>query len=410
MFGGTDYLQVKTSCVWIKYMEPPQLFDLLDTLHTRNPGIAFDPSHELVEIIVHTISSFTSPSHGQNEFEFAAKLSQLLRLRPLFPRVSLLDQVIGRVLHSSLPVGLDVPSLLSCSTSFTDLMARSTIRWAGRLVYAKSSKPVDIRPYLTEDKVSDSTSTVISGLLYHHPSVWPEVLRWITSESCSKGDIKHLLPIIHGVIDVSSGNEPNVTTVSDVLWKSFLPRIAAVIADEDSLYILRLQSQHVLAALFLTLQAETTEFLDVFAREVQVPSKKTPTPELLALGTWLCGHIGSIAHDFISTLVETGMQWVIRQLSADYERPDLDSVLHALSRHQLLAFSSFIQRFFALSFARRFSIRIECRPSGNFGICNNPIPPFKYSRTSTRYRVHFHLSIEGVLPHPNRDFEANFDA
>ncbi len=344
MFEGTDYLQVKTSCVWIKYMEPPQLFDLLDSFYTRNPGITFgDPSYELVEIIVHTISCFTSPSYWQNEFEFAVKLSQLLRLRPLFPRVSLLDQVIGRVIHSSIPVGLDIPSLLSCSTTFADLMARSTIRWAGRLVYAKNSKPIDIRSYLTEDKISDSTSTVISGLLYHHPSVCSEVLRWITSENCLKRDIKHLLPIIYGVIDVSSVNNSNVATVSDALWKSLLPRIVAVIADESSPYILRLQSQHVLAALFLTSQAETTEFLNAFAREVQVTLKKAPTSELLALATWLCGHIGSVAHDFISTLVETGMQWVIRQLSADNERSDLDSALHALSRHQLLAFLSFIR-------------------------------------------------------------------
>lgn len=340
MFEDSDCLQVKTSCVWVKYMNLPQLFELLDSFYIRNPGIKYggSPSQDLVEGIIHAISSFTSPSHWQNEFEFASKLPQLVRLRRVLPRATLLDQVIGSAIHSSIPMGLNVLSSTSCSTSFTELIGRSRVHWARRMIHAQVSIPIDIWPFLTQDEFDDSTSTIISGLLYRHPSVCTAVLQWISSEQCLKRDIKHLLPIIYGVIGVSSVHKFNFAPVGHVLWKP----LAAIIANENTLRILRLQSQHVLAALLLTSQVEMTDLLSILTQEVQATLEKAPTSELLEFATWLCSHIGSAAHEFISMLVEAGMQWSIRQLSADDTRPDLELVLQSLGKHHHLAFLIFV--------------------------------------------------------------------
>jgi len=326
------FTQVITACIWVKYLGPTQLLDLFYFLLEPDGGPKETPT-QLVQVILKALSTYASSTEWQNELSCTRHLPRLLSLCSILPN-SLLGQVIASTAECSIPIGLDGLPVSSSTGNLATLVSLSRVRWAENLRSVKSKMDVDVRQFLQRGQFSDSTSRFVQGLLYQRPSVFSAVMQWIKSEEYLKMDIQnipHILPVVHGLIDVSGLQGQGVLEVDDI-WMSLLPQIASIVANESAPTRLRLLSQQCLHDLILASGARNSEVLDVLTKEVRTTTKRAPTPELIHLAVWLGGLLGSAADEFLSPIVDGGMQWSIAQITDGNKEVDFESFLQSLGK------------------------------------------------------------------------------
>jgi len=320
-----------TACIWVKYLEPSQLLDLLYFLLEPDSGQKETPTR-LLQVILKTLSAYASSPEWQNELPFTRHLPRLISLRSVFPN-TLLDQVIASAVECSIPMGLNGLPVPSSTGNLAALISRAKVRWAENLRLVKTKMDVDILQFLKRGQFSDSTSRIVQGLLYQQPSMFSAVMQWIKSEECSKTDIQGILPVVHGSIDISGlQGQGGVLGIEDAIPMSFLPQIAGFVANESAPTRLRLLSQQCLHDFILASGTRNSEVLDVLAEEVRTTMKGAPTPELIDLAVWLGGLLGSAADKFLSPIVDGGMQWSIAQITDGNKEPDFESFLRSLGK------------------------------------------------------------------------------
>ena len=349
-----------------------QLLDLLDHFNDfqsstgeKSPG----------NVVLYTLASLAS-SEGLNELEFVRRLPQLVRMRNARNSL-LLDLVIASVVESSLPIyleGLPVPSIQG---NFAGLLTRSGSRWRGHLS-SKSWKDIDVEQFLSQD-MSEPTIRIVIGLLYRQPSVRFAVLRWIPMINPIM-DMTRFLPLIHALFDVSSSIETNTLESEEAHWTSFLPRLTAIITDQNALPLLRSRSKYCLMKILLTSKAERS-FLGIVAMEVRLSLRGKPTTELLALAIWLERQFGSDANEVVSEVLDAGL---LSSIDSIADKECSDEFLQLLSMSFLVVAVSVVQGSFSITSRIRLSSQatfgrtcvISDNPASSFGSCCTTIGYF----------------------------------
>jgi hypothetical protein len=117
--------------------------------------------------------------------------------------------------------------------------------------------------------------------------------------------VTRFLPIIHALLETSRGS----TTLESegYNWASFVPQLAAIIADQDALPLSRSRSQYCLMNILLASKAQMSGCLRILATEVKSLSKRKPTRELLVLAIWLERQFDSEANEVVSEVLDAGL-------------------------------------------------------------------------------------------------------
>lgn len=309
-----------TASLWIKYLEPLQLLDLLDRFIEVQPTGGLEP----VTVVLENLASLGS-SEWPNEVEYAHRLPRLLSISMWDAwNSSLLNRVIASVVECALPMHLEGLPLSSIEGNFASLIARSTSRWTGHFSSTKAWGSINLEQVFSQD-VSESTIRILTGLLYRHPSARVAILRWISN--IPDADVTLFLPIIHALLDVSSSSETYKS--EDHEWTSFIPKLAAVIADQDAPPLSRSRSQYSLMNILLASKTHRSSVLRILATKF---SKKKPTHEILVLAIWLRSQFGPVANEVISEVLDAGLRSSIDSMA---DEVCLDEFLQLLCKSTL---------------------------------------------------------------------------
>ncbi|KAF8164735.1 ribosome 60S biogenesis N-terminal-domain-containing protein [Crassisporium funariophilum] len=300
--------------LWIKFLEPLHLFDLMDFLAQKAHNMPSLPVLELITVVLKALRSAVSP---ESDLTFGQRLSQLLSLRPILPDSQLLEDLIAVAVETSMPVGLDgfsLPTVSSGDVDVVTMIRQSKARWSRRT--NPLSSEIEIRQFLTQEEFSDSTVKIISGLLYRRCLSDELFLDWLKSTDCSRRNTEHLLYIFHAFLDSSSsqGNRE-----SGGIWLPFMPRIVKAVADESLSPDIRKRAQSCILLILSIASSNPSHLLDCFAGEVNASSKSSMSLELMSTGSKVAVVLGSTAMSLCSTLADRGMQSVIDQSEEDYE-------------------------------------------------------------------------------------------
>ncbi|KAJ3506576.1 hypothetical protein NLJ89_g6794 [Agrocybe chaxingu] len=301
---------VSAACLWIKYLEPHQLFEFMDYLQENGHTT---PAAELANVILEALSSMAA-FELEAESALVHRLPHLLSLRPLLPDSPLLDDLIATSLEATLPIGLDGFSPPNASSDLVVMVKRSQTRWAHRSRAAKVD--LDIRQFLTQTTFSEATVRIISALLYCRPVSREIFAQWAASEDCLRRDINLLLPIIHAFLD----SAPTGQTVKYEIWAPLLPRILDVLVDKGGLSALKNKAKQCLSDILMTAsEPEAEKILSALVAEFKEFSKADVSAEVLSTGVWLADHYGSKAKALLTIIVDNGMQWAIDRLADEKE-------------------------------------------------------------------------------------------
>ncbi|KAF8812641.1 hypothetical protein BYT27DRAFT_7159048 [Phlegmacium glaucopus] len=309
---GKNKYSVLSACMWIRYLESPSLLDLLDVLEGRVHHMPTLPTLQVTKTVLEALKS-----RSESELTLKQRLPQLLSLRSVLPDFLLLEDLIAIAIEASLPIGLDGSPLFTTTSNevdFVTVINRANTRWSHRTHTLAAE--LDIRQFLNQDKWSDSTVRIISALVYRQCE---SVVEWLGTESCSRRQIYHLLPIFHAVLDSSLSQV--TSSIKSSVWLPYISPIVSVLADQNISVVLRKLGRSCIINILSNAGGDLSALLAVFTEEVNAMTEKTVSLEIVSLGVALASRLGKAVSCVISILVDRGMQWLIDQyqLVGDHE-------------------------------------------------------------------------------------------
>ena len=306
--------------MWIRYLELSSLLGLLDVLEERAQIMPTLPTLELIKTVLEAFQSRTL-LESESESTLKERLPQLLSLRSILPDFLLLEDLIAVAIEASLPIGLDGSPLFTASSTsevdFRTIINRSNSRWSHRT--HSLAAELDIRQFLIQDRFFDSTVRIISALVYRRCFSIEDIVEWLGTESCSRRQINHLLPIFHAVLDSSFSQR--TLLVKSNMWLPYISPIVSSMTDQNSSVVLRTLGQSCIINILSNAGTDLPAVMGVFTEEVDALTEKTVSVELISLGVALTSRLSKDANSVTSILVDHGMQCLIDQyqLAGDHE-------------------------------------------------------------------------------------------
>jgi nucleolar pre-ribosomal-associated protein 1 len=305
--------------MWIRYLESSSLFRLLDVLEERAHIIPAPSTLTLIKTVLEAVKSRTE---SESESTFKDRLPQFLSLRSILPEFLLLEDLIAVAIEAPLPIGLDGSPLFTPSTSedevdFWSIISQSNTRWSHRT--RSLAIELDIRQFLSQDRFSDSTVRIISALVYRQCFSIKDIIEWLGTESCSRRQIIHLLPIFHAVLDSSL---PQMTSLmKSNVWLPYISPIVRTLADQSISVVLRRLGQSCIVNILSNAGKDLPALVAVFTEEVNALTETTVSIELISLGATLASRLGNDVNSVTSILRDRGIQRMIDQyqLAGDHE-------------------------------------------------------------------------------------------
>ena len=306
--------------MWIKYLESSPLLGLLDVLEERAHKMPALPTLELIKTVLKALESRLL---SESEFESTLKqrLPQFLSLRSMLPDFLLLEDLIAVAIEASLPIGLDgSPLVTAASTSdvdFQTIISRSNTRWSQRT--HSPAAELDIRQFLFQDRFSDSTVRIISALVYRQCFSIEDIVEWLGTESCSRRQINHLLPIFHAILDASLSQKTSL--INSSIWLPYMSSIVSALADQNISVVLRRLGQSCIINILSNAGKDLPAFVAILTEEINALTETTVSLELISLGVILASRLGNDVNSVTSILVDRGIQHLIDhyQLAGDHE-------------------------------------------------------------------------------------------
>ena len=312
-------------CIWVKYLEAAQLFDLLHHLHHIAQSMLSFTALQTIQVILQALCEMMSFDQ-EAEGLLVGRLPQLLSLKSALPNSHLLEKITALAIEASLPIGLDgfPPSLTG--TDLVQVIRRSTTRWCRR---GYRSLEIDLHTLLKQPTFSESTVKIITSQLYQLSTASRKsIVEWLTSDLCSQRSSEHLIPIFNAFFDC--GGAPS--TLRTDIFVPFVHRVTSLSVDKDVSSDLRLRAEKCLLQI---ISSPSSTVLDLFVKEVKALSKKAISVELLSLGARLGQMLGSKAKDFIELLGDRGMQWCIDRYPDKLDMDEFQKFTRELSKFVL---------------------------------------------------------------------------
>ena len=306
--------------MWIRYLDLSSLLGLLDILEERAQTMPTLPTLVLIKTVLEAFQSRTL-FESESESTLKERLPQLLSLRSILQDFLLLEDLIAVAIEASLPIGLDgSPLFTTVSTSeadFQTIINRSNSRWSRRT--HSLAAELDIRQFLFQDRFSDSTVRIISALVYRQCFSIEDIVEWLGTESCSRRQINHLLPIFLALLDSSLSQR--TPPIKSNMWLPHISPILSALAGQSSSVVLRTLGQSCIINIFSNAGEDLPAVMNVFTEEVNALTEKTVSVELISLGVALTSRLGEDANPVSTTLVDRGVQFLIDQyqLGGDHE-------------------------------------------------------------------------------------------
>ncbi|KAG2062744.1 hypothetical protein BDR04DRAFT_1164705 [Suillus decipiens] len=178
--------------LWLSYADPNILLNVIDQACDANNATLTPSVLEVLESVLDSLkSSFTCASSR-------IPASQLLRLYGVLPNSEVLEEMIAVAVTSHLPLCHDGRPARAKTLNFSlspRYLPNSGSSQLGIL-------PADFISRLFQKTTwTDSTSRIVSGLVYAQSGVAEEFVAWLNSGAWTAIPFEHLLPAVHAVLD-----------------------------------------------------------------------------------------------------------------------------------------------------------------------------------------------------------------
>ncbi|KAF5309185.1 hypothetical protein D9619_012740 [Psilocybe cf. subviscida] len=326
-----DSATIATGCIWTKYLESAQLFELLDVFEEEVRARDIKTTSKPMDVILDALCS-TSASDWRTEQALTQKLPRLVALKRLLPDSSLLEQVLAVAIDASVPIGIDgCPGSLASPelAALPEVTGRVEARWSHR--HHSVTSDLDVRPFLFQEIYHDSTIKIIVGLLHRQASSRRIVGEWLGTDNFLQRTAIHLVPIIHAFLESVHSREttPPASSVANTVWLSVIPGFVEVIADETC-HALGVQARYCLLNILSAPGASSSKLLDAIAKA----AKALPAASLHSMipaASDIVAKFGSKADTITSLVVDSAMQSCIDEFVAKSETPESKALSHELA-------------------------------------------------------------------------------
>uniref|UniRef100_A0A8H8CE92 Nucleolar pre-ribosomal-associated protein 1 n=1 Tax=Psilocybe cubensis TaxID=181762 RepID=A0A8H8CE92_PSICU len=314
---------VSTARIWIKYLEPSQLFDLLDFLEHNFKKE--QSKRVLIDVVLQVLGSMGTLD-WHSEHTLAERLPQLVSLRDSMQDSELLEGLVSVAIEASLPIGVDGCSVVPSSSDIVDVTRRAVGRWTQ---HKRSLKiELDIRSFLSKGKFSTSTAKTVCGLMYRQPYPHDIFIDWFKTADCLQMDDECSIPIIHAFLDSSDFSAGSPVGLD--VWQPYIPKFIAAIARSSSSAVLGHQARQSLVDIVSIFKSEPTNILSILQKEFDVLPGKDLSPEIILTGAMLAHVLQLKDNVAVSRLLDRSMQLCINKIAEDPEASGLSRFMEEL--------------------------------------------------------------------------------
>ena len=326
--------KVQFALLWVQYINPEELFTLLDTLASSIDGMVSPSVLEIVKHIlqaIHSISQSESASHSEGFL--TQRLPQLLSLRSILPDSETLESMVATAIEATIPIGLDGSFVRSgdAEVDVVSVLKRSKMRWTRRSVPLPGD--FQIQPFLTQETWTEATVKIVRGWLYKRASASDRGAfeSWLGSQACLGRSNEQLVPVVHAWLDTTRSRGGDLSGFDGEVSKRIFARLVDVVLDEEASSLLRAQAEIATCQLISLTPEQSEAMFGRLATMLELKPLTAVTPELLSLVTGIHKIAGQDAKAVVSSVVDRGIQWAIRQFSEEEEDEGAARVIEELS-------------------------------------------------------------------------------
>ena len=302
----------QSTVLWIKYMEPDALFELLDSLVESISHNSGEDVRIVLEAIIFSLKTFKQTNH----LEIGKRWQQLWTLRSYYLDLLPLEELIAYSASSYLPACHDGSLFdLSLVNSLAELSESVQARWTSRI-----SAPLHIPnllDMLQKKPWTKFTPRIVSSLMYH-PSGRAAFLQFIGSKHCADVASSDLVMITRAYLDSSIRQGASLNPEEGRILSSHFLLVLSSLRNDMAAMSSTMKRLH-MDYLFLTIQytdSDRSELLDSLQSHIKSASIDDISHYLI-LGRRLHRLLGGDRSGICLCLVESILPWATRAMSMD---------------------------------------------------------------------------------------------
>jgi hypothetical protein len=308
---STYAIQLPLGKLWAKYLGLDQLFDLLDVICGETFS-SISSSGDFLVTILHSLRLLIT-SEPRVGHALRLRVDMLINLRSLIDDSQALEDLICMAVtarlprgHDGLPPNLVDPTRLSVLITHTDTQRRDPI--------ATTISEDQFYSFLVQESWSDSCVKIICGFLYLLPSCRTAVLRWLTTDDCTKRSPSSLSRVLLAFLD-SSRFESGTVDLGIEFITTQVARLFACAGDPSIPEEQRIECTSCIILLIILSPSRRVELLALLESKIQC----FPAGNLTLQIFWIGARLRSIlpCNAFISVIVNHGLEWSVRHLSGN---------------------------------------------------------------------------------------------
>ncbi|KAJ6584939.1 ribosome 60S biogenesis N-terminal-domain-containing protein [Mycena capillaripes] len=285
---------------WIRYMEPQDLFGLLELFGKEKQA----DSH-LLEII---IAAMETTVNAESITDLHTHLNLLTALRSSLPKSMILESMIATIANACVPVALSGRTLGHAGISTSSLLMKCDAAWSNRFHLVPPS--LNLESLLFQEEWSDSTIKILSAILYQSGCDSDVFSSWLTTGLASCRPTAHLSQVLHAYLD-SSPQLDHTSYADAAVWTPHLSRLLGSLTDGKIASTLRTDCSSCICLILARIPSTIPEFVTTLQDRIKRLPESSLTRECLTIGAWLAKHSDK-GNSAIASLIDHGMQWCIR--------------------------------------------------------------------------------------------------
>ena len=243
--------------------------------------------------------------------------------------------MVATAIEATIPIGLDGSFVRSGDDAEVDVVSvlkRTKMRWTRRSVPLPGD--FQIQPFLTQETWTEATVKIVRGWLYKRPSAsnLGAFESWLGSQECLGRSNEQITPVIHAWLDTTRSRGGHLSGFNGEVSTRIFARLVGVVLDEEASPLLRAQAEIAACQLISLTPSEHSEaLLGRLTTTLELKPSTAETPQLLNLVAGIHKIAGQDAKALVSSVVDRGMQWAIRQFSEEEEDHSATRIVEELS-------------------------------------------------------------------------------
>ncbi|KAG1766782.1 ribosome 60S biogenesis N-terminal-domain-containing protein, partial [Suillus occidentalis] len=317
--------------LWLRYADSNSLLNIIDQACDASNAALTPSALEVLEFALDTLKgSFTCASSR-------IQISQLLRLYRVLPDSEVLEEMIAVAVTSYLPPCHDGQPLRARTLNFSLSPRGLPTSGNSRL----GILPPDFVSRLFQKAIwTESTSRIVSGLVYAQSNVAKEFVAWFNSGAWTTIPFEPLLPAVHAILDSLGGDA--IDLFHDNIVIALLDRMLPQSRRPEGLRQLCVRC---ICILIKADQARKQQLASLLQKNMQCLAVDQFALESVCIASRLQSF--PPLSDVVTELAERGLQWAVRHFSGPEGEDEEDRLilvqLTKIAKHGFKAKAYFVE-------------------------------------------------------------------